>query len=76
MEPSDTPLLEPIEYEERLEQARTIDDPLRRHNAAVELLRRAHRDKAATSDPQYDAPIRKLQSFERESGDRLARMRE
>lgn len=75
MEPSDTPLLEPVEYEENLERARYIDDPLAQHNAAIELLSRAERDRATTSDPQYDGVIRSLRAFERESGQRLARTR-
>jgi NAD-dependent DNA ligase len=76
MEPSDSPLLEPIEYEERLERARHIEDPLRQHNVAIELLRGAQRDRSTASDPQYDRIIRKLQALERESGARLARTRE
>jgi hypothetical protein len=76
MEPSDSPLLEPIEYEERLERAKDIDDPLKQHNAVIELLNGAERDRATASDPQYDSVIRKLQTLERESGERLARTRE
>jgi hypothetical protein len=76
MEPSDSPLLEPIEYEERLERAKHIDDPLKQHNAVIELLNGAERDRATASDPQYDSVIRKLQTLERESGERLARTRE
>jgi hypothetical protein len=75
MEPSDSPLLEPIEYEERLERARHIEEPLRRHNVAVELLLGAERDRATASDPQYDSVIRELQAFERASGEDLARTR-
>lgn len=76
MEPSDSPLLEPIEYEERFERAEHIENPLEQHNAAIELLRGAQRDRASASNPQYDAVIRKLQALERDSGERLARMRE
>jgi hypothetical protein len=75
MEPSDSPLLEPIEYEEQYERATHIEDPLVQHNAAVELLNHAQRDRATASDPQYDGIIRKLQALERESGERLARNR-
>lgn len=75
MEPSDSPLLEPIEYEEKYERARHIDDPLKQHNRAVDLLAGAERDRATASDPQYDGVIRKLQVLERESGERLARTR-
>ena len=73
MEPSDSRLLEPIEYEEQLERARHIEDPLQQHNRAVELLSSAHRDRHTASDPQYDSVIRELQIFERESGERLGR---
>jgi hypothetical protein len=76
MEPSDSPLLEPIEYEERLERALHIEDALVQHNTAIELLRGAERDRHTASDPQYDSVIRKLQLLERESGERLARTRE
>ena len=75
MEPSDSPLLEPIEYEEHYERASHIEDPLVQHNRAVELLRGAERDRHTASDPQYDGIIRKLQTLERESGERLARTR-
>lgn len=75
MEPSDSPLLEPIEYEERYERALHVEGALKQHNIAVELLRGAQRDRATASDPQYDGIIRKLQRLERESGERLARMR-
>jgi hypothetical protein len=76
MEPSDSPLLEPIEYEERLERARHIANALTQHNTAVELLQGAERARAAASDPQYDGVIRELRALERESGERLARTRE
>jgi hypothetical protein len=62
MEPSDSPLLEPIEYEEQLERAKQIEDPLTR-------------DRTTASDPQYDCVIHKLQTLERESGERLTRTR-
>jgi hypothetical protein len=75
MEPSDSPLLEPIEYKERYERALHIEDPLRQHNVALELLRGAERDRQIASDPQYDSVIRELQALERESGERLARTR-
>lgn len=75
MEPSDSPLLEPIEYEEHYERAINIEDPLQQHNRAVELLRGAERDRATASDPQYDGIIKKLRVLERESGERLARSR-
>lgn len=73
MEPSDSRLRAPIEYEEQLERARHIEDPLQQHNRAIELLNNAERDRHTASDPQYDAVIRKLQMLERESGARLAR---
>jgi hypothetical protein len=76
MEPSDSPLLEPIEYEEKLLRAKHIEDPLVQHNTAVELLLGAQRDRSTASDPQYDMVIRKLRALERESGERLARTRE
>jgi hypothetical protein len=76
MEPSDSPLLEPIEYEERFERALHVENALVQHNTAIELLRGAQRDRRTTSDPQYDGVIRKLQLLERESGERLARTRE
>lgn len=76
MEPSDSPLLEPIEYEEKFDRARHLDHALAQHNAAVELLQGAQRARANTSDPKYDGVIRKLQALERESGERLARTRE
>jgi hypothetical protein len=75
VEPSDGPLLEPIEYEERLERVRNIEDAREQHNAVVELLRGAERDRASASDPQYDSVIGSLQALERESGERLARIR-
>lgn len=73
MEPSDTRLSQPIEYEEKFERVKHIEDPLSQHNTTLELLRRAQRDRASASDPQYDGVIRKLQALERESGERLAR---
>lgn len=73
MEPSDSPLLEPIEYEEHYERTLHIEDALHQHNRAVELLSGAQRDRATASDPQYDPIISKLRRLERESGDRLAR---
>lgn len=73
MEPSDSPLRAPIEYEEQLKRARHIEDPLQQHNRAVELLSGAQRDRHTASDPQYDSVIRELQRLERESGERLAR---
>ena len=76
MEPSDSPLLEPIEYEERYQRALHVEEPLAQHNLAVELLSGAQRDRATASDPQYDGVIRKLVALERDSGERLARMRE
>jgi hypothetical protein len=76
MEPSDSPLLEPIEYEEKLERAKHIENALTQHNTAVQLLQGAQHARANTSDPQYDGVIRKLQALERESGERLARTRE
>ncbi|HEY9181130.1 MAG TPA: hypothetical protein VIO32_10455 [Candidatus Baltobacteraceae bacterium] len=75
MEPSDSPLLEPVEYEERYERALNMEDALAQHNRAVELLAGAERDRATASDPQYDGIIRKLQQLERESGERVARKR-
>lgn len=76
MEPSDSPLREPIEYQDEYERALHIEDALRQHNRAVELLLGAQRDRDTASDPQYDGIIRKLQTLERESGERLARDRE
>ncbi|HET9097468.1 MAG TPA: hypothetical protein VFN37_12455 [Candidatus Baltobacteraceae bacterium] len=73
MEPSDSRLREPIEYDEQLERARPIEDALQQPNRAVELLSGAQRDRDTASDPQYDCVIRKLQRLERESGERLAR---
>lgn len=75
MEPSDSPLLEPAEYEERFERVKHIDDPLRKHNAVIELLRGAERDRATASDPQYESIIGKLQALERESREQVARTR-
>jgi NAD-dependent DNA ligase len=73
MEPSDSPLLEPIEYEERYERTLHIEDALKQHNEVVGLLAGAERDRATASDPQYDGIIRKLQALERESGERVYR---
>lgn len=64
---------EPEEYELQLQRIRTIDDPLKRHNAAVELLRDAQKDRALTAWPKYDAIIGEIENFERESGSRLTR---
>lgn len=62
---------EPEEYELQLQRIRAIDDPLKQHNAAIELLQRAHIDRARTAWPKYDAIIAAIEAFERESGDRL-----
>lgn len=64
---------EPEEYELQLQRIRTIDDPLKRHNAAVELLRDAQKDRALTAWPKYDSIISEIENFERESGSRLTR---
>lgn len=73
MEPSDSRLQAPNEYEEQLERARHIEDPLQQHNRAIELLNSAERDRRTASDPQYDEVIKKLQTLEKHSGERLAR---
>lgn len=73
MEPSESPLLEPIEYEERLERARNIENPLEQHNAALALLQGARRDRHTAGDPQYDAVIRALERLEERSRERLTR---
>lgn len=76
MEPSESPLREPAEYEDEYERALHIEDPLKRHNRAVELLRNAQRDRATANAPEYDGIIRQLEALERQSGERLARTRE
>ena len=64
---------EPEDYELQLQRIRAIDDALKQHNAAVELLRTAQKDRALTSWPQYDAIIGEIEALERESGLRLER---
>lgn len=64
---------EPEEYELQLQRIRTMDDPLKQHNAAVELLHWAHKDRERTAWPKYDAIIAEIESLERESGNRLTR---
>lgn len=64
---------EPDEYELQLQRIRTMDDALAQHNAAVDLLRSAHKDRALTAWPKYDAIIAEIERFERESGNRLIR---
>lgn len=62
---------EPEEYDLQLQRIRAIDDPLKQHNAAIDLLHHAHKDRARTAWPKYDAIIDKIEAFERESGNRL-----
>ncbi len=64
---------EPEEYELQLQRIRTIDDAVKQHNAAVELLHGAHKDRDLTAWPKYDAIIGEIEAFERESGSRLER---
>lgn len=64
---------EPEEYELQLQRIRALHDSLQQHNAAVELLRDAMKDRALTAWPKYDAIIAEIEAFERESGGRLAR---
>lgn len=61
----------PEEYELQLQRIRTMDDPLKQHNAAVELLHCAHKDRERTAWPKYDAIIAEIEILERESGNRL-----
>lgn len=66
----DPTIREPAEYETEVERIANIPDPIIRHNAAIELLQRARRDRALTDLPDYDPIIRKIEQLERSGGPR------